>query len=108
MTLLEKQDYINTVLAQIIFGLPWPTMHSARRTPQGILFQLLVHHRDATKPNAREDWWRGREWFIPEDATEEAVVRTALMAAETYMLHEIRERFTYRAQRVFDPHKEVL
>ncbi|WYW03153.1 hypothetical protein Luutsna6_00003 [Pseudomonas phage vB_PpuP-Luutsna-6] len=49
--------------------------------------------------------WEGRRWPIELSDTVGAVVQTALKAVLTYVEHEVRERFTFQGETVFDPHQ---
>lgn len=49
----------------------------------------------------------GRKWFVPRDAADGEVVRTAFKAVQTWQEHETRERFRYRGVPVFGPHADV-
>lgn len=58
-----------------------------------------------------DDWIgdeaNGRKWRISKHSTKSEVVQTAFKACLTWMEHELRENFTYRAVSVFSPHYDV-
>jgi hypothetical protein len=49
----------------------------------------------------------GRKWHISPWATDSEIVLTCLKAAITNSEHEIREGFTYKGKRIFQPHIDV-
>lgn len=51
--------------------------------------------------------WRGRKWLLSLHMTETEVVCTAFKALEAAFDHELREHFTYKSVRVFDPHRSI-
>lgn len=50
-----------------------------------------------------EDWQAGRWYYLSEDVTEGAIVRTALMSLLAFEEHELREKFTYKGQALYEP-----
>lgn len=50
---------------------------------------------------------RGRKEFVPVGTSVSGAVKTAWLLAELIVLHELREAFLYKGNRVFDPHKTV-
>ncbi|WP_162917629.1 hypothetical protein [Dongia deserti] len=51
--------------------------------------------------------WRGRKWRLSYHMTETEIVCTAFKALQAALDHELREHFTYRGARVFDPHRSI-
>lgn len=49
----------------------------------------------------------GREWFVPNDATEKFIVMTAWLAIELILRHEAMEAIHYDGARILDPHKSL-
>lgn len=49
----------------------------------------------------------GRKWDISSHATESEIVFTAWKAFLTFVEHEMRENFTYKGKKIFDPHIDV-
>ena len=49
----------------------------------------------------------GRNWIINSDASEDSIVKTAWMAVEIAMRHELMEQFKYNGVAIFDPHAHV-
>ena len=52
----------------------------------------------------------GRWWFIDyaDLKDEEHVIKVVWMAYETYMKHELMERFRYQGNIIFNPHQRIL
>ncbi|WP_119303586.1 hypothetical protein [Dongia deserti] len=51
--------------------------------------------------------WRGRKWLLSYHMTETEIVCTAFKALAAALDHELREHFTYKGARVFDPHRSI-
>lgn len=51
--------------------------------------------------------WTGRKWLLSLHMTETEIVCTAFKALEAALDHELREHFTYKGARVFDPHRAI-
>lgn len=49
----------------------------------------------------------GRKWDISGFATESEIVFTVWKAFLTFVEHEMRENFTYKGKKIFDPHIDV-
>lgn len=50
----------------------------------------------------------GRQWFVERGASASGLVKTAFAAAKMILEHELMEAFTYKGERIFDPHHTVL
>ena len=50
---------------------------------------------------------RGRKWDLSEHMTETEIVCTAFKAIFAAMDHEVREMFTYKGRKIFNPHTSV-
>lgn len=51
--------------------------------------------------------WKGRKWSLSAHMTVSEVVLTAFKAFETFEIHECREAFSFRGQKVCGPHIDV-
>jgi hypothetical protein len=51
--------------------------------------------------------WSGRKWLLSPHMTNSEIVTTAFKALLTAVEHELREKFTYKGQAIFDPHMDV-
>lgn len=51
--------------------------------------------------------WSGRWWRLSPHMTDGEIVQTCWLAVMTALEHEARERFTYKAVSVFDPHFDI-
>lgn len=56
----------------------------------------------------RMSWGHGGRQLIDGAMTDDAIVKACLVACFRYAEHEVREAFTWRGRRVFDPHMPVL
>lgn len=50
---------------------------------------------------------KGRWWFVETDITESGLVKTAWLACQQIVQHELMEAFMFDGVRVFDPHASV-
>lgn len=50
---------------------------------------------------------KGRWWFVPHGSTSSGLVKTAWLACQQVVHHELMEAFTFDGVRIFDPHAEV-
>lgn len=104
-----ESQRVADVLRQVETGLPFRATFKVQAMEPGTLIYLEALHPDSRHgPDSTPIWWTGRSWYVPSTSDTESIVRTALMAVETYMLHELRENFKFAGRVVFDPHKEVL
>lgn len=51
--------------------------------------------------------WSGRKWRISQYMSKSELVQTAFKAVLTATEHEVREKFKYQGQPIFDPHYDV-
>lgn len=76
------------------------------KNPDGRLFLQWAydcvdsHNKNATKPEE----WRGRKWYLSEHMTEDEIVKTAYLAFEIAVRHEVLEGFRFNDALVFNPH----
>lgn len=49
----------------------------------------------------------GRWWLVEKGASPSGVVKTAWMACEQILKHELMEAFLVDGKRIFDPHKSI-
>jgi hypothetical protein len=100
--LVRRRDEIECVLQ----GIDYPgTRFAIEETRGGYLIQMCREEVDANSGEQCE--FKGRKWFVDREASRADVVRTAFKAVITWEEHEARHRFTYRGERLFDPHFEV-
>lgn len=71
----------------------------------GFVFSLSFQRPDTNTGLVDRGW--GRDWYVPEDATEKFVVMTSLLAIELIVRHEYMEAFHYKNARLVDPHKSL-
>lgn len=51
--------------------------------------------------------WRGRKWMLSYHMCQTEIVRTAFMAVEAAVLHEVTENFKYFNIAPFNPHIDI-
>ncbi|APU03151.1 hypothetical protein HOR51_gp10 [Ralstonia phage phiAp1] len=49
----------------------------------------------------------GRLWLLKDSMDDDAIIRTALLAVETFVKHELYENFKVDGKRVFNPHRRL-
>lgn len=55
----------------------------------------------------RMGWGHGGRQLIDGSMNDDLIVKTCLVACFKYVEHEVREAFSWRGRRVFDPHMPV-
>lgn len=83
--------------------LQYTTQHASLRGPV-----LYWHWRAPCVNTGQPAWQHSAAWGIPQDITEEGLVRLAYRAAQQAEMHECAEHFHYRRARLFDPHLPIL
>lgn len=68
---------------------------------------LMVTSQDVCNVTGEPLEWKSRKWLLSRHMTDGEVIQTALKAIMTAEEHEIRERFKYKGQPVFDPHYDI-
>ncbi|HMS55133.1 MAG TPA: hypothetical protein PKA27_06995 [Fimbriimonadaceae bacterium] len=98
----------NAVLAKVEFLPGWVPIAMLLSDHPGIyclVWQFKA--KDNDDPSAEETLQYGRKWLVSRYATEDEIVKTAYLAAEVAMKHEIMEAFRYKGEQVFHPHASV-
>ena len=78
-------------------------------TSCGVKFRLCCELADTTDAGDAKTEQCGRWWHVEdsEAADESHILRTAWLAYQTFMHHEMLERFSYRGSLPFNPHTEI-
>lgn len=66
-------------------------------------FIQVVYAATCTK-TGQPDIYRGRKWFLSQYMTNDEIVKTAYLAIETAVKHEILEGFKVDGKSLFNPH----
>ena len=90
---MELRDTYAAILGEIHF----PDHEFILRADGGVRYLQIVN---------RKGWW-GRRWLLIDGLSTGEVVQTAFLALMTYIEHETRENFTYRAVPVLSPHIDI-
>lgn len=48
-----------------------------------------------------------RKWMIEPDMNPNELIRTAYKAYEAAVIHEMQEKFLYKGQAIFNPHRDI-
>ncbi|QYD70127.1 hypothetical protein KZJ38_07405 [Paraburkholderia edwinii] len=111
MSLLQKFDRIMSHI-EIHDGEQWG--YDSQERVGMVRFRVSCWLPDTVKTAAGEEHDKqrqyGRWWYVDQETLNdtEAVIRLVWMAYETFMMHELRERFRYQGALVFDPHRSIL
>lgn len=97
-------DFLKALLDQIYYK-GWK-FHCDNLGP-GFFVQVQFWATCNDYPGNESKVQHGRKWYISPFATKSEIVLTALKAVITAEEHEVRERFTFRKQRIFGPHLDV-
>lgn len=99
---MKNQLEIVNILTQVEFKDHWFYLQSKG---DGYLLQLRYLEGDVDTGKLEEQ--HARKWYISSHADESEIVRTALAACLRSAEHRVREHFTYKGVRVFDPHVSI-
>lgn len=61
---------------------------------------------DTHNENSLPELQFSRKWWLSPHMCENEIVRTAYKAVKTAIEHEMDEQFTFKKQRIFDPHMD--
>lgn len=73
----------------------------------GFLIQWVFMDFDVENPTAGLVPQHCRKWYISPYSTTTEIVETAWKAAWIAILHETKEKFTYKGRRIYSPHFDV-
>lgn len=95
---------VRSIVSEIV--IPEPLQIRVANHPEGRTFLQIFQEGlcNRTGEVYREG---GRKWDISYHATTSEVVFTIWKALLTFQEHELREQFTYKGKRIFDPHISV-
>ena len=69
----------------------------------GRVFLQVVYSAPCTKTGNNEEW-KGRKWYLSKHMTDDEIVKTAYVAFESCVKHEIMENFKMDGVILFNPH----
>ena len=75
--------------------------------PEGWAIQCSFERPDALLHGKVKTGY-GRHWLVANGATETSIVKTAWLAMQQIVAHELMEAFEWRGERIFDPHKSLM
>lgn len=108
MTKDETWEWIQSIVNEVSvkpYSIQLIRREGYAHNPDTILLQACLWRMDTD--TGAWGWGYGGLQFIPEDATEDAIIKRCFVAARDYSEHEVREAFTYKGRRVFDPHQSI-
>lgn len=76
-----------------------------------IFIQTVYNCKDSKEVNARAKVFKGRKWYLSDHMLEDEIIKTAYLAFETCVKHEMLEGFRVGHVTLFNPHvdyKELL
>lgn len=65
---------------------------------------LQISYYSKCSKTGEVDHWKGRKWYLSEYMTDDEVVKTAYVAFEAAVKHEILEGFKVDGKILFNPH----
>ena len=75
----------------------------------GFLLQWIFMEKDATKAEDETLYEQYcRKWYVSKYSTKTEVIRTAWLAVQQAVMHEVAESFLYNNVRLFDPHTDYV
>ena len=73
------------------------------------LLQWTFMEKDLTKPDDETLYEQHcRKWYISRFSTDTEIIRTAWLAVQQAVMHEVSESFSYNNVRLFDPHSDYV
>lgn len=75
--------------------------------PKGDGFLVQLTYFEADVHTGQRELQKSRKWYVSSHASKSEVVQTLLKACLTSAEHIVREHFTYKGVRVFQPHYDV-
>jgi hypothetical protein len=69
----------------------------------GRIFLQVIYDAPCTKTNTVQEW-HGRKWYLSKHMTDDEIVKTAYVAFESCIKHEIMEGFKVDNIILFNPH----
>lgn len=97
---------LNETLSKITYR-DW-TLKSFEKE-DGYLLQWIFMEKDVMKPKDETLYEQYcRKWYVSKFSTETEVIRTAWLAVQQAVIHEISESFLYNNIRIFDPHTNYV
>ena len=70
-------------------------------------FCIRLHYMEMDVFSAKLEQQNTRRWVVSKHSTPSEIAQTVLKAALTSSEHMVREHFTYRGVRVFNPHIDI-
>ncbi len=71
--------------------------------PNGRIFIQVVYDSPCTKTGEVKEW-HGRKWYLSKHMTDDEIVKTAYVAFESCVKHEVMEGFKVDGITLFNPH----
>jgi hypothetical protein len=112
-----KLIYIKSLLSDIsaeLFGtqMRFECKRDVKQILGGRIFiQITYGCTDSKGSSSRSKIYKGRKWYLSDHMIEDEVIKTAYLAFEVCVKHEILEGFKVAGQPLFNPHldyKELL
>lgn len=67
------------------------------------IFIQVVYSAPCSSTGMEEEW-KGRKWYLSEYMTDDEIVKTAWLAFEIAVRHELLEGFKVDSKKLFNPH----
>lgn len=74
-----------------------------KQPKDGRIFMQIAYSAPCTKTGSEEIWF-GRKWYLSDHMTTDEVIKTAYVAFESAVKHEIMEGFKVDGKILFNPH----
>lgn len=99
---MQTLESIENILTEVTF-LDW--FFKTGTIGEG--FYLQVQFSAENIKTGVEEIQSGRKWYLSQHMTKSEIVQTAFKSVLTALEHEARENFTFKGQRIFQPHLDV-
>lgn len=98
--MLTKLD-IEAILGLISFR-DWTCYLGEKNGVMYLQWQFMAPDTDT--PNGEKSLQKGRKWQLSKHMTAQEIERTAFLACEQAVLHEMCEEYTFLGQQIRNPH----
>jgi hypothetical protein len=101
-----RDNHVVAVLAQVQCDFMGCRINF-RVEPRDPDFAFLVLYEAKCITTQQIKVWQGRWWVVHPEMPDDEIVKTAWLAVEIAMRHELMESFRWKGKRLFNPHADL-
>lgn len=103
MDLQQVKDLLSRVEMNLLGHQFYLRVDHDQKNPGGRVF-LQVYYEAICTRTGKEEQWSGRKFYLSEHMLPDEVIKTAWVAFEAAVKHEVMEGFTVDDKILFNPH----